>query len=111
MHRWGEGKKGGIFLAPSQGGGMGKLFLSLTWWGRECGKITAEHPCHPDKGLEKTQRNLPIFLGQTRKGWGGSPRCTPIHALMLCLSPQTVNIGVVTSLIKASVSLKNMESG
>ena len=50
---------------------------SLTWWGRGCRKITAEHPCHPHKGLERTQGNLPIFPGQACRGRGGSPRALP----------------------------------
>lgn len=82
------------------------------WWGRGIGRSQQSTPCHPDKELERTQGNLPIFLGQACRGRGGAG--VPLHSHpspMLCLSLQTVNIGVVTSLIKASVSLKNMESG
>lgn len=62
-------------------------------------------PHQEDKGLEERKpANLP-----RQACWGGAG--SPLHPPMLCLSPQTVNIGVVTSLIKASVSLKNMESG
>lgn len=75
------------------------------------GRSQQSTPCHPDKGLERTQGNLPVFPGP---GLRGADREFPLHSQpspVLCLSPQTVNIGVVTSLIKASVSLKNMESG
>jgi hypothetical protein len=62
-------------------------------------------PHQEDKGLEES-KNLPVFLGRPAGAGQGAPPSPHVVPL-----PQTVNIGVVTSLIKASVSLKNMESG
>lgn len=49
----------------------------LTRWGRGAGRSQQNTPCHPDKELEKTQGNLPIFLGQACRGRGGSLAVLP----------------------------------
>lgn len=96
------------------------------WWVQRTGETVPQDWLLVGEGLQKDpSRAHPVIQ---RKGWKGpketcqSPKARPVWGgagvptslpslPMLCLSLQTVNIGVVTSLIKASVSLKNMESG
>jgi hypothetical protein len=68
-------------------------------------KITAEYPIMQIKGWKGPRKPANLPSQACEAGWGvpSIPHVVPL--------PQTVNIGVVTSLIKASVSLKNMESG